>query len=104
MAENPKWQKISGFGGLKTSVEQRVQICFICHLKGHSFEVILENFEVLMKIPWYKWIMKYIQDRKQYITVNGEASESKQIEYGVPHGSLLGPRLYGVHANNLPDS
>ena len=48
--------------------------------------------------------MKYLQDRKQYITVNGEASESKQIEYGVPQGSLLGPRLYGVHANDLPDS
>ena len=48
--------------------------------------------------------MNYLQDQKQYITINGEASESKQIEYGVPQGSLLGPRLYGVHANDLPDS
>ena len=30
--------------------------------------------------------------------------ESKQIKYGVPPGSLWGPRLYGVHANDLPDS
>ena len=52
----------------------------------------------------HEWIMNYLQDRKQYITINGEASESKQIEYGVPQGSLLGPRLYGVHANDLPDS
>lgn len=47
--------------------------------------------------------MKYLQDRKQYTTINGEASESKQIEYGVPQGSLMGPGLYGVHANDLPD-
>ena len=33
-----------------------------------------------------------------------EASESKQIEYGIPQGSLLGPRLCGIHANDLPDS
>ena len=46
-----KTAKISGFVGLKTNVGQRVQIYFICHLKGPSFEVILENFEVLMMIP-----------------------------------------------------
>ena len=40
------------FRGLKAIVGQRVQICFICHLKEPSFEVILENFEVLTKIPW----------------------------------------------------
>ena len=52
----------------------------------------------------HEWIMNYSQDRKQYITIKGEASESKQIEYGVPQGSLLGPRFYGVQANDLPDS
>lgn len=51
----------------------------------------------------HEWIMKYLQDRKQYTTIKGEASESKQIEYGVPQGSLMGPGLYGVHANDLPD-
>ena len=44
------------------------------------------------------------RDQKQYITINWEASESKQIEYGVSQGSLLGPMIYGVHANDLPDS
>ena len=52
----------------------------------------------------HEWIMNYLQDRKQYITINGEASENKQIEYGVPQGLLLRPRLYGVHANDLPNS
>ena len=51
MAKNSKQQKIIGFGALKTNVGQRVQICFICHLKGPSFEVILENFEVLNVWP-----------------------------------------------------
>ena len=52
----------------------------------------------------HEWIMNYLQDRKQYITINGETSGNKQIEYGVSRGSLLGPRLYGVHPNDLPDS
>ena len=51
-----------------------------------------------------EWVMNYLHDRKQYITINGEASENKQIEYDVPQGSLLGPMLYRVHANDLPDS
>ena len=32
--------------------------------------------------------MNYLQDRKQYITINGEASENKQIEYGVSDSSV----------------
>ena len=40
----------------------------------------------------HEWIMNYLQDRKQYITINGEASESKQIEYGCPPGLLAGTK------------
>ena len=48
----------------------------------------------------HEWVMNYLHDRKQYITINGEASENKQIGYGVLQGSLLGPRL----SSDLPDS
>ena len=40
MAKNSKRQIISGLGSLKSNVGLRVQICFLCHLKGPSFEVI----------------------------------------------------------------
>ena len=49
-------------------------------------------------------IMSYLQNRCQYTDINGCNSTTKSIEYGVPQGSLLGPRLYGIHVNDLPES
>ena len=52
----------------------------------------------------YDWVSSYLCDRKQTTNVNNISSESHQIKYGVPQGSLIGPTLYGVHSNNLPES
>ena len=35
--------------------------------------------------------------------VNGKASTVKEVEYGVPQGSLSGLRLYGIQVSDLPD-
>ena len=50
------------------------------------------------------WLKNYLQDRRQYAVVNGEQSETKQVCFGVPQGSLLGPRILSVLVNDLPDS
>ena len=52
----------------------------------------------------FKLIIDYLTDRKQYAEINGKSSEKKPIKLGVPQGSLLGPRLFGFHVNDLPDS
>ena len=52
----------------------------------------------------FELIMDYLTDRKQYSEINGKSSEKKPIKYRVPQGSLLGPRLFGFHVNDLPDS
>lgn len=52
----------------------------------------------------YNWILDYLKDRSQFITVNGSSSSTKPINYGVPQGSLLGPRLYSIYVNDLPDA
>lgn len=47
-------------------------------------------------------IMSYLKDRTQYAEINGECSSTKHVRSGVPQGSLLGPKRYSLHVNDLP--
>ena len=53
--------------------------------------------------PLHQWLMSYLLDRYQYTEVNNQRSMSLPIKFGVPQGSLLGPRLYTIYTNDLPD-
>ena len=50
------------------------------------------------------WFKNYLDNREQFVIINGNESEKKKMICGVPQGSVLGPLLFLIFINDLPNA
>ena len=67
------------------------------------------NHDILLtKIRYYGiggvalyWFQSYLTKRTQYVQYNDTSSSIREIETGVPHGSILGLLLFIIYMNDI---
>ena len=88
--------------------------------EGYSVDCVYMDFQkafdtvphrrLLSKVRTYgfnenmiNWIEQFITGRTQRVRIDGEFSESKEVISGIPQGSVLGPFLFLVFVNDMPE-
>ena len=52
----------------------------------------------------HEWLKSYLIERNQITVIDGITSSSSSISHGVPQGSVVGPLLFLIFINDLPNS
>ena len=92
---------------MTTALDKKKHVMGIFIDLKKAFDTI-DHEKLIQKMYYYglrgisqKWIQSYLSQRKQFVEYDEVKSNCKDIVCGIPQGSILGPKLFILHINDI---
>ena len=67
-----------------------------------DYEILLQKLKVIKGN--FQWLRSYLYERNFLVNIESKLSNFGTISCGVPQGSILGPLLFLIYVNNMPQA